>query len=107
MEDKYVSKFAIASICTMVAILMFIMTDSVYMFNALAQTNETDIGTNRTINIQRTTSTGENVTDNDDDDVVVVGNALIMPSRIINNVGGVAIDKFANIFIADSGIVPF
>jgi hypothetical protein len=139
MEDKYVSKFVIASICTMVAILMFIITDSAYMFNALAQTNETDIGTNRIVNIPRTTSSGENVTDDDDDDDVVntpaqtnetdigtnrivniprttssgenvtddddddVGNALIMPSIIINNVCGVATDNFTNIFIADSG----
>ena len=102
MEDKCLSKFVIASICIMAAILMFIITDSVYTSNASAQTDETNIGTNRAINIQRTTSSGENVTDNDD-----VGNALIMPSRIINNFGSVAIDKFANIFIADSGIVPF
>ena len=99
MEDKCLSKFVIASIYIMAAILMFIITDSVYTSNASAQTDET----NRAINIQRTTSSGENVTDNDDD----VGNALIMPSTIINNFGSVAIDKFANIFIAYSRIVPF
>ena len=102
MEDKCLSKFVITSICIMAAILIFIITDSVYTSNASAQTDETNTGTNRAINIQRTTSSGENVTDNDD-----VGNALIIPSTIINNFGGVAIDKFANIFIADSRIVPF
>jgi hypothetical protein len=86
----------------MAAILIFIITDSVYTSNASAQTDETNTGTNRAINIQRTTSSGENVTDNDD-----VGNTLIIPSTIINNFGSVAIDKFANIFIADSRIVPF
>jgi hypothetical protein len=86
----------------MAAILIFIITDSVYTSNASAQTDETNTGTNRAINIQRTTSSGENVTDNDD-----VGNTLIIPSTIINNFGGVAIDKFVNIFIADSRIVPF
>ncbi|HEX7208426.1 MAG TPA: hypothetical protein VF233_09605 [Nitrososphaeraceae archaeon] len=125
MWDKYVTKFVIASICTIVAILMFIITDSVYMFNALAQTNETDIGTNRIINIQRTTSSGENVTDNGDvvnaptqtnastigtnrtiniqrttssgENVTDVGNNQIMSTRLINNVGSVAGDKFFNI----------
>ena len=97
MGDKYVSKFVIASICTMVSILMLIMADRAYMFNALAQTNETAVGTNRIINIQRTTSSEENMTDNDD-----AGNDLIIPNRIINNVGAVATDKFTNIFIADS-----
>ena len=87
----------------MAAILIFIITDSAYTSNASAQTDETNTGTNRAINIQRTTSSGENVTDNDDD----VGNTLIIPSTIINNFGSVAIDKFANIFIADSRIVPF
>jgi hypothetical protein len=106
MGDKYVSNFLIAGIGTVVAILMFIATDSAYMFYAFAQTNATDIGTNRTINIQRTTSSGENVTTDSDDDVVV-GNALIMPSRIINNVGVLAIDKFANIFKEESRIIPF
>ncbi|MDF2768897.1 MAG: hypothetical protein K0S91_1732 [Nitrososphaeraceae archaeon] len=176
--DKCFSKFAIGSICIAATILMLIVTNSVDISNAHAQTNGNNIGTKRTIEIQRTTSSGENVTDNDDDvgdipaqtngnnigtkrtieiqrttssgenvtdndDVVgdipaqtnastigtnrainiqrttssgenvtdndddVVGNALIMPSRIINNFGSVAIDKFANIFIADSGIVPF
>src|SRR5215216_2402683 len=174
MEDKCLSKFVITSICIMAAILIFIITDSVYTSNASAQTDETNTGTNRAINIQRTTSSGENVTDNDDvgnipaqtdetntgtnrainiqrttssgenvtdnDDVGNipaqtdetntgtnrainiqrttssgenvtdnddVGNALIIPSTIINNFGGVAIDKLANIFIADSRIVPF
>ena len=102
MEDKCLSKFVITSICIMAAILIFIITDSVYTSNASAQTDETNTGTNRAINIQRTTSSGENVTDNDD-----VGNTLIMPSTIINNFGSVAIDKFANIFITDSRIVPF
>ncbi len=64
------------------------------------ETNETDIETNRIIIRQRTPSSWENPTDD-------VGNALIMPSRIINNVGGVAIDKFANIFIVDNGIISF
>jgi hypothetical protein len=129
----------------MAAILIFIITDSVYTSNASAQTDETNTGTNRAINIQRTTSSGENVTDNDDvgnipaqtnasiigtnastigtnrainiqrttssgenvTDNDDVGNTLIMPSTIINNFGGVAIDKFVNIFIADSRIVPF
>src|SRR5215216_4449714 len=139
MEDKCLSKFVITSICIMAAILIFIITDSVYTSNASAQTDETNTGTNRAINIQRTTSSGENVTDNDDDvgnipaqtnastigtnrainiqrttssgenvtDNDDVGNTLIMPSTIINNFGGVAIDKLANIFIADSRIVPF
>ena len=139
MEDKCLSKFVITSICIMAAILIFIITDSVYTSNASAQTDETNTGTNRAINIQRTTSSGENVTDNDDDvgnipaqtdetntgtnrainiqrttssgenvtDNDDVGNTLIMPSTIINNFGGVAIDKFVNIFIADSRIVPF
>src|SRR5215204_2793259 len=145
MEDKCLSKFVITSICIMAAILIFIITDSVYTSNASAQTDETNTGTNRAINIQRTTSSGENVTDNDDDvgnipaqtnastigtnastigtnrainiqrttssgenvtDNDDVGITLIMPSTIINNFGGVAIDKFANIFIADSRIVP-
>ena len=141
--DKCFSKFAIGSICIAATILMLIVTNSVDISNAHAQTNGNNIGTKRTIEIQRTTSSGENVTDNDDDvvgdipaqtnastigtnrainiqrttssgenvtdndDDVVVGNTLIMPSRIINNFGSVAIDKFANIFIADSGIVPF
>jgi hypothetical protein len=52
----------------MTAILMFIITDSVYMFNAVAQTNETDIETNRIIDRQRTPLSGENPTDD-------VGNA--------------------------------
>src|SRR5215216_5239933 len=176
MEDKCLSKFVITSICIMAAILIFIITDSVYTSNASTQTDETNTGTNRAINIQRTTSSGENVTDNDDDvgnipaqtdetntgtnrainiqrttssgenvtdndddvgnipaqtnastigtnrainiqrttssgenvtDNDDVGNTLIMPSTIINNFGGVAIDKFVNIFIADSRIVPF
>jgi hypothetical protein len=189
MEDKWLSKIVIASICIMTSILMLIITDSVYIFNALAQTDETDIETNRIIDRQRTPSSGENPTDdvgnappqtyetdiethriidrqrtpssgeNATDDVgnappqtnetdietnetdietnetdietnetdietnriIIrqrtpssgenatddVGNALIMPSRIINNVGGVAIDKFANIFIADNGIISF
>ena len=64
------------------------------------ETNETDIETNRIIIRQRTPSSWENPTDD-------VGNALIMPSRIINNVGGVSIDKFANIFIGDNGIISF
>ena len=99
MDDRCLSKFVIASICVMAAILMFILTDSVYTSNAFAQTDETNIGgTNRTVNIQRTISSGENVTGNDD-----LGNALIMPSIIINNVGGAAMDKFTNIFTADSG----
>ena len=101
MEDKCLSKFVITSICMMTAILMIIITDSVYIFNVVAQTNENDIETNRIIDRQRTPlSSGENPTDD-------VGNALIMPSRIINNVGGVAIDKFANIFIVDNGIISF
>jgi hypothetical protein len=128
MEDKCLSKFVITSICIMTAILMFIITDSVYIFNAVAQTNETDIETNRIIDRQRTPSSGENPTDevgnappqtnetdietnetdietNETDietnRIIIrqrtllsgenptdeVGNALIMPSRIINNVG--------------------
>jgi hypothetical protein len=63
MEDKCLSKFVITSICIMTAILMFIITDSVYIFNAVAQTNETDIETNRIIDRQRTPSSGENPTD--------------------------------------------
>ena len=67
MEDRCLSKFVIASVCVMAAaILMFILTYSVYTSNAFAQTDETNVGTNRTVNIQRTTSTGENVTGNDD-----------------------------------------
>jgi len=156
MEDKYIYKLVIASICAIVAISMFIITDSVYMFNALAQTNVSTIGTNRIINIERTTSSGENVTDNDEEDdgnriinierttstgenvtdngdivnvpaqtnastigtnrtinierttssgenVTDVGNNQIMSTRLINIVGSVAVDKFSNIFIADSG----
>jgi hypothetical protein len=139
----------------MTAILMFIITDSVYIFNAVAQTNETDIETNTIIDRQRTPSREENSidevgnappqtnetdietnetdietnetdietneTDIETNRIIIrqrtplseenstdeVGNALIMPSRIINNVGGIAIDKFANIFIADTGIISF
>ncbi len=47
---------------------MFIITDSVYIFNAVAQTNENDIETNRIIDRQRTPLSGENPTDD-------VGNA--------------------------------
>src|SRR5215217_14513 len=86
MEDKCLSKFVITSICIMAAILLFIITDSVYTSNAPAQTDETNTGTNRAINIQRTTSSGENVTDNDD-----VGNipaqtnaSIIGTNRAIN-----------------------
>jgi hypothetical protein len=69
----------------MTAILMFIITDSVYIFKAVAQTNETDIETDRIIDRQRTPPLSwDNPTD-------YVGNALIMPSRIINNVGDVAL----------------
>ena len=69
MEDKCLSKFVITSIGIMTAILMFIITDSVYIFNAVAQTNETDIETNRIIDRQRTPPlSGENPTDD-------VGNA--------------------------------
>jgi hypothetical protein len=134
MENKCLSKFVITSICIMTAILMFIITDTVYIFNAVAQTNETDIETNRIIDRQRTPSSEENSTDevgnappqtnetdietnriiirqrtpsSEENSTDEVGNALIMPSRIINNVGGVAIDKFANIFIADNGIISF
>ncbi len=100
MDNKCLFKFVITSICIMTATLMFIITHSVYIFNAAAQTNENDIETNRIIIRQRTPSSWENPTDD-------VGNALIMPSRIINNVDGVAIDKFANIFIVDNGIISF
>ena len=69
MEDKCLSKFVITSICMMTAILMIIITDSVYIFNVVAQTNENDIETNRIIDRQRTPlSSGENPTDD-------VGNA--------------------------------
>jgi hypothetical protein len=68
MEDKCLSKFVITSISIMTAILMFIITDSVYIFNAVAQTNENDIETNRIIDRQRTPLSGENPTDD-------VGNA--------------------------------
>jgi hypothetical protein len=170
MEDDRLSKFLIASIAIMIAILMFNITDYMYIFNALAQTNGTNIGTNRIINTQRTPSSGENVIDdvgnaptqtnasntetnriintqrtpstgeNVIDDVgnaptqtnasaqtnasntetnriintqrtpssgenVIddVGNNQIISTRIMNDVGSAAVDKFSNIFIADSG----
>jgi hypothetical protein len=130
MEDNCFSKFVIASIYIMTAILMFNITDYVYIFNALAQTNETDIRTNRIINTQRTPSSGENVIDDVGDasaqtnastietnriiniqrtpssgENVIddVGNNQIISTRIMNDVGSAAVDKFSNIFIADSG----
>ena len=90
--DKYFSKFTIGSICIVAPILMLIVTNSVDISNAHAQT----IGTKRTIEIQKTISSGENVTD--------VGNELTTSSRSIDdNIGGIAIDKFTNIYLADSG----
>jgi DNA-binding beta-propeller fold protein YncE len=66
------------------------------MYNAYAQTNGDNIGTKRIIEIQKTISSGENVTD-------VVSNELITSSsRSIDNIGGIAIDKFSNIYLADS-----
>ena len=91
--NKCLSKFVITSIYFMAAILMLIIIDSAYISNALAQTNATDIGTKRIIATQKTTASGENATD--------VGYNQIMPNRIINNVGDVAVDKFSSIFIAD------
>jgi DNA-binding beta-propeller fold protein YncE len=88
--DKCFSKFTIGSICIVATILMLIVTNSVYMSNAHAQT----IGTKRIIEIQKTISNGENVTD--------VGNELTTSSRSIDNIGGIAIDKFSNIYLADS-----
>ena len=78
----------------MAAILMFIITDSVYTSNASAQTDETNIGTNRAINIQRTTSSGENVTDNDD-----VGNipAQTNASTIGTNASTIGTNRAINI----------
>jgi hypothetical protein len=64
------------------------------MYNAYAQTNGGNIGTKRIIVIQKTISSGENVTD--------VGNELITSSRSIDNIGGIAIDKFSNIYLANS-----
>ena len=172
MENKCLFKFVITSICIMTAILMLIITHSVYISNAVAQTNENDIETNRIIDRERTPSSEENAiddvgnappqtnendietappqtnendietappqtnetdietnetdietneTDIETNRIIIrqrtplswenptddVGNALIMPSRIINNVGGVSIDKFANIFIGDNGIISF
>ena len=92
--DKCFSKFAIGSICIIATILMSIITNSVYMYNAYAQTNGGNIGTKRIIEIQKTISSGENVTD--------VGNELITSSSSIDNIGGIAIDKFSNIYLADS-----
>ena len=90
--DKYFSKFTIGSICIVAPILMLIVTNSVDISNAHAQT----IGTKRTIEIQKTISSGENVTD--------VGNELTTSSiSIDDNIGGIAIDKFTNIYLADSG----
>src|SRR5215208_5911608 len=95
MEDKCLSKFVITSICIMAAILIFIITDSVYTSNASAQTDETNTGTNRAINIQRTTSSGENVTDNDDD----VGNipAQTNASTIGTNASTIGTNRAINI----------
>jgi tripartite motif-containing protein 71 len=64
------------------------------MYNAYAQTNGDSIGTKRIIEIQKTTSSGENVTN--------VSNELITSSRSIDNIGGIVIDKFSNIYLADS-----
>jgi hypothetical protein len=54
--------------------------------NDIAQTNTTNVGNNLT----QTNTTN-------------VGNNQIMLNRITNNIGDVAVDKFSNIFIADSG----
>jgi hypothetical protein len=64
--NKCFSKFAIGSICIVATIL--IITNSVYMSNAHAQINGNNIGTKRIIEIQKTISSGENLTDD-------VGNA--------------------------------
>jgi len=90
--DKCFSKFAIGSICIIATILMSIITNSLDISNAHAQTNENNLGTKRTIH--RTISRGENVTD--------VGNEQITSSRSIDNIGGMAIDKFNNIYLANS-----
>jgi hypothetical protein len=79
----------------MSGILMSIIIDSMYISDAHAQTNTTDLGTKRIITTQKTTASGENATD--------VGYNQILPNRIINNVGDLAVDKFSTIFIADSG----
>ena len=92
--DKCFSKFAIGSICIIATILMSIITNSMYMYNAYAQTNGGNIGTKRIIEIQKTISSGENVTD--------VSNELITSSGSIDNIGGIAIDKFSNIYLADT-----
>ena len=68
-------------------------TNATDIGNNLTQTNTTDIGTKRIIATQKTTASGQNATD--------VGYNQIMPNRIINNVGDVAVDKFSTIFIAD------
>ncbi|HEX6028953.1 MAG TPA: hypothetical protein VFY64_07945 [Nitrososphaeraceae archaeon] len=68
MENKCLFKFVITSICIMTAILMLIITHSVYISNAVAQTNENDIETNRIIDRERTPSSEENAIDD-------VGNA--------------------------------
>jgi hypothetical protein len=47
--NKCPSKFVIASICVMAAILMFIITDFVYISGAVAQTNASNIETKRII----------------------------------------------------------
>jgi hypothetical protein len=110
----------------MAAILMLIIIDSAYISDALAQTNATDIGTKRIIATQKTTASGENATNVGNDiaqtnttdigtkriiatqkttasgqNATDVGYNQIMPNRIINNVGDVAVDKFSTIFIAD------
>ncbi len=87
MDNKCLFKFVITSICIMTAILMLIITHSVYISNAVAQTNENDIETapsqtnendietNRIIDRQRTPSSEENAIDD-------VGNA---PSQTNEN----------------------
>jgi hypothetical protein len=105
--NKCLSKFVIISIYFMTAILMLIIIDSAYISDALAQTNPTDIGTKRTIATQKTIASGENATNVGNNltqtNTTNVGNNQIMLNRITNNIGDVAVDKFSNIFIADSG----
>src|SRR5215212_4112819 len=88
MEDKYISKFVIASIGTVIVLLMFIMADSAYLSNAFAQTNETYNRTNRIINIHRTTASGENVTTDDDNN----DNRIINTQRTTANGENVTTD---------------
>src|SRR5919107_412894 len=80
--NKCLSKFVITRLYFMAAILMLIIIDSAYISDALAQTNATDIGTKRIIATQKTTASGENVT-NVGNDIAQTSGSSTEPKRII------------------------